>query len=87
MESLIISCATGDSSGLQWQEVLVGAPIDEALLRDLDPDECVRLERGIHDRMRAKANSGHYDEMDWIDAMRGDDAPADIMGRIGSYFA
>jgi len=73
--------------GLVVQEGKAGRLTRSALLRDLDPDECVRLERGIHDRMRAKANSGHYDEMDWIDAMRGDDAPADIMGRIGSYFA
>jgi len=75
----------GNGSGLQWREVLVGDPIDEALSRDLDPDECGRLERRI--RMRARANSRHYDEMDWIWAMWDDDAPADIMGKIGNCFA
>jgi len=79
--------AAGNGSGLQWQVVLVGDPIDEALSRDLDPDECVRLERRIRDRMRAREFGRYCGELDWIDAMWGGDAPADIMGRIGSYFA
>jgi len=82
----VAATAADDGSGLQWREASADDPVDEALSRDPDPDECVRLERHICAQLRAKA-SRRREETGSIDAMWGDDAPAGIMGRIGSHFA
>lgn len=87
-EPIINPCATDPSRGgvgrAKLSEFTRRQPETEPVSPcDLDPSSSAKVERSV----RRLADSGIGWASQGIGAMRGDDAPAGIMGRIGSYFA